>query len=99
MLWVSVAVWSWILALLLAMDWLLGSCWLLPHCPGIRQLLFPTVVRCWGRQEHRVPQSHIPEELVARLRHHLQGGGVRTEEEGQEGRKSSLSAVPQLRGC
>lgn len=87
---------SWILALLLAMDWLLGRCWLLPHCPGISQLLFPTVVGCWGRQEHSVPQTHIPEELVAcglvvGLRHHLQGSGVGGEAEGQEGRRDSLS--------
>lgn len=60
------------------------------------QLLFRTVVGCWGRQEHGVPQTHIPEELVpcglvVGLRHHLQGDGMGAEVEGQEGRKGSLS--------
>lgn len=51
-----------------------------------------------GQVKHRVPQTHIPEELVARglvvgLRYHLQGGGVGAEVEGQEGRKDSLSML------
>lgn len=49
-----------------------------------------------GQEEHRVPQTHIPEELVAcglmaGLRYHLQGGGVGAEVEGQESGKDSLS--------
>lgn len=86
--------WSWILALFLAMDWLLGRCWLLSRCPGTSQLLFPTAVGCWGRQEHSVPQTHIPEGacgLAVGLRHHLQGGGVGAVVEGQEGRRGSVS--------